>query len=212
MVSPHQHRDRILISQVDQGFNNAVHRDLQDLRYLHDGLLPRRMDPLHRFDSAALRPVEGNRAGLGLLRIGGILTRSADGQTVFSAVGQDEKLMGRGPSDTSRVSLYRTEIEPAPGKYPGIGLIHLVVGLPGPVDIGIKTISVFHDKLPSAHQAKPGTDFIAEFRLNLIEDLWENLIGADLVPDNIGNDLFMGRADTEITVMTVLETEKLFAI
>ena len=60
----------------------------------------------------------------------------------------------------------------------GVGLLHLVVLLLQTLLRGREAVGVLHDELATAHQAKAGTELVAELVLNVIQVDGQLLIGA----------------------------------
>ena len=59
---------------------------------------------------------------------------------------------------------------------------------------------------------KTGSYLVAKLGLYLIKVNRQLLIAADLAAGQIGNDFFVGRADTELPVMTVMKAKQFRAI
>jgi hypothetical protein len=55
------------------------------------------------------------------------------------------------------------------------------------------------------HQAKPGTNLISEFALNLIQVNWQLTIGADHVTGDRRYDFFMGWSQTQLAILPILQ-------
>ena len=77
--------------------------------------------------------------------------------------------------------------------------------------VGVERIRVFHDEFASPHQTEPGTDFVAEFHLNLVQVQRQLPIAVDFAGDQIGDRLFMRAAQDHVVQVTVLEAHLLFA-
>ena len=90
--------------------------------------------------------------------------------------------------------------------------MHQFVGFVQGLGVQMEGISVLHQEFPGAHHAKPGATLVPEFGLNLVEVGWQLLVAADLIPDQVGNDLFVGRSETEITAMTVFHSQQFAAV
>src|SRR5580658_4179941 len=77
--------------------------------------------------------------------------------------------------------------------------------------IDVERISVFHDELAHSQQARLGTRLVAKFGLNLIPDLRQLLVAAQLLARDVGHDFFMRHPETEVGALAILEAEHVFA-
>ena len=75
--------------------------------------------------------------------------------------------------------------------------------------VEIEGVGVLHDEFPRAHHAEPRADLVAELRLDLVEVDRELLVAAELPASDVRDDLFMGRADTEVALVAVLQAQQL---
>ncbi len=73
----------------------------------------------------------------------------------------------------------------------------------------MERVGVFHQELTGTHHAKARTHFVTELGLDLIEVQRQLLVGAQLVTDQIGNDLFMRRAENKRALATVGNAQQL---
>ena len=73
-------------------------------------------------------------------------------------------------------------------------------------------IGIFHQEFTCTHDAETWPDFVTELGLYLVVVHRQLLIAADLAPGDIGNDLFMCRSETELALVTVMETQQFRAI
>src|SRR5208283_5216329 len=72
-------------------------------------------------------------------------------------------------------------------------------------------IRVFHDELTHPQQARLGARLVAELGLNLIPDLRQLLLAAQLLARDVGHDFFMSHAQTKIGALAILEAKHVFA-
>ena len=77
--------------------------------------------------------------------------------------------------------------------------------------IDVKRVRVFHDELAHAQQSRLRTRFVAELRLNLIPNLRQLLVAAQFLARDVGHDLFVGHAETEIRAFAILEAKHVLA-
>ncbi len=90
--------------------------------------------------------------------------------------------------------------------------MHAVVGFLQRFLGQVEGVGVLHQELAAAHEAEARTDFVAEFGLDLIEVDRQLLVAVKLVACQVGDDLFVGRADTEFAIVAVLQTQQLRAV
>ena len=76
----------------------------------------------------------------------------------------------------------------------------------------MERIGVFHDEFAPAHQSEARTDLIAKLGLYLVEVDWQLLVAVQLIARQVGDDLFVSRANAEFAVMTVFQTQQLRAV
>ena len=106
-------------------------------------------------------------------------------------------------ADGAGMGLDRPEFEADAGEDARIGLEHLLIGLLQRCLVQMKRVGIFHQKLARAHDTEAWAHLIAELGLDLIEVRGQLPIAADLAPDEVGDDLLMGRAEAEVPVMAV---------
>ncbi len=89
--------------------------------------------------------------------------------------------------------------------------INVDVGLVDPGIVGVqvsavavKAIGVLHQELAHAHQAAARAWLVAHFGLDLIEDVGQLTIGANVAPAQIGHDLFMSHGEHEVAPVAIL--------
>jgi len=67
----------------------------------------------------------------------------------------------------------------------------------------MKGIGIFHQEFTGAHYPETGSNFITKLGLDLVEITGKLALAANFTSDQIGDDLFVGRAEAKFTVMTV---------
>jgi hypothetical protein len=77
--------------------------------------------------------------------------------------------------------------------------------------VDVEGIGVLHDELSHAEQAGLGTRLVAELGLDLVPDLRELLVAAQLVARDGGHDLFVGHPQAEVGSLAVLQAEHIVA-
>ena len=103
--------------------------------------------------------------------------------------------------------LHRNRLQSAALEDAGVRLVMLLVSRIEPGRIDIERVGVLHDELPHAQQPGFRTRLIAKFRLDLIPDLRQLFIAAQLPSRYDGDDFLMRHAQAEIAIEAVLEAE-----
>ena len=118
------------------------------------------------------------------------------------------KFMGVVAANAAGIRQDGPEVEAETAENSGVSRVHGVIGLLQAGLIRMKGVGIFHQKLPCAHDAKAGADFIPEFGLNLIEIGGQLLVTAQLIADQVGNDFLVGWAEAEGAVVTILHSQQ----
>ena len=87
----------------------------------------------------------------------------------------------------------------------------LEVGNVEPRGINVERVRVLHDELAHPQQARLGTRLVAELGLNLIPDLRQLLVAAQLLARDVGHDFFVGHAQTKVGALAILEAKHVLA-
>jgi hypothetical protein len=92
-----------------------------------------------------------------------------------------------------------------------VGLVVFVVRDVEAGLVDVEGVGVLHDELADAQEAGPGARFVAELGLDLIPDLRQLLVAAELAAGDGGHDLFVREAEAELCAFAVLEMEHIVA-
>ena len=130
----------------------------------------------------------------------------------LTGVGQSHVLDGGVAADLAGVGDNGQGLNVAALADVGVGLLHLVVLLLQALLRGREAVGVLHDELAAAHQAKAGTELIAELVLNVIQVDGQLLIGAQLIAHQSRDGLLVRGAQHKLATMTVVKTHELLAI
>ena len=87
----------------------------------------------------------------------------------------------------------------------------LVVGLVEAGGVDIEGVGILHEELADAKEAGLGAGLVAKLGLNLVPDLGQLLVAAELVAGDGGHDLFVGHGEAEVGALAVLEAEHVLA-
>ena len=122
----------------------------------------------------------------------------------LTGFGVDHELLRGGAAHGSGVRFDGDEAEAAAGKDVAVGLVVLVVAEVEAGVVEIEGVGILHQELTDAEQAGLGTGLVAEFGLDLVPDLGELLVAAELSAGNGGHDLFVGHGEAELSALAVL--------
>ena len=92
-----------------------------------------------------------------------------------------------------------------------IGVVHVAVFALQVRVVRVEGIGVLHHEFARAHDAEARPDLVAELGLDLVEVERQLAVGADFPARDVGDDFFVGRAETEIALVPVLDLEHLRA-
>ncbi len=84
----------------------------------------------------------------------------------------------------------------------------------GEVEAGfveVEGVAVLHEELADAQEPGLGAGLVAELGLDLVPDLGELLVGAELGAGDGGHDLFMGHAEAELCALAVCQAKHVLA-
>ena len=133
-------------------------------------------------------------------------------QRSLAGVGQSHVLDGGIATDLAGVGDNGQSLDVAALADVSVGLLHLVVLLLQALLRGREAVGVLHDELAAAHQAKAGTELIAELVLNVVQIDRQLLVGTQLIAHQGRDGLLVGGAQHELATMTVVKAHKLLAI
>ena len=146
------------------------------------------------------------------LIIGGKTAVIAIDERSLAGIGQSHVLDGGIATDLAGVGNDGQGLDVAALANVSVGLLHLVILLLQALLRGGEAVGILHDELATAHQAKTGTELVAELILDVIEVHWQLLIGAQLVAHQGRDGLLVRGAQHELATMTVVKAHKLLAI
>ena len=151
---------------------------LGEAKELGDGLDGAHARSLDLGERTVARTLGHNDLGACSLVIGSKATIVAVDQRSLAGVGQSHVLDGSVAADLAGVGDNGQGLDVAALANVGVRLLHLVVLLLQALLRGGEAVGVLHDELAAAHQAKAGTELVAELVLNVIQVDGQLLIGA----------------------------------
>ena len=210
-VAAHRGDDELPgVGLVDEGLDEALGRQTEEVRDLGDRGLARSLATLER-----RRRGDGiGRPGapLGLLLVGAVTAGRAVDDRALAGRGGDHELVRRRAADRAGVGLDHGVVEPAGLEDPPVGRTHRLVGFVETLRGGVERVGVLHQELAAAHQAETRADLVAELGLDLVEIERQLAVALDVAPHDVGDHLFVGRSETEVALVAVADAQQLLAV
>ena len=73
--------------------------------------------------------------------------------------------------------------------------------------VEMKRVAVLHQELARAHHAEAGPDLVAELQVDLIEVAGQLLVALHFAANDVGDDLFVRGAETEVALVAILQSQ-----
>ena len=208
-------QERVVASQQDQG-QGSVHSvdegfDLVNWRVAGlgeggDGADSRRGEGLRVI--AAGPVLHGSGCGGSPLHVGRVPAALADRHVVLAGVGLDHELDRGASAHGARRCLHGLGIEVEAPEGPQVGVVVEVERTVQPGVVQIERVRVLHGELPYTQQARLGAGLVTELPLDLVPDLGELPVRAQLQGQG-GEDFLVGHPEGQVGALTVGETEHL---
>ena len=131
----------------------------------------------------------------------------AGGDEVFAGLGVDHELLRLRATHRAGVGLDGDELQAAAGEDAAVDLVVLVVGDVQAGFVDVEGVGVLHDELTDPQQACLGARLVAELGLDLVPDLRQLLVAAQLVAGNGGHHLFVGHAQAKVGALAILQAK-----
>ena len=125
---------------------------------------------------------------------------------------QNDELVREVAADGPRFGRHRNSFEPHARKRAKVSNEHLVVRNSGGSFVDIEGIGVLHQKLATAHHAEAGALLVAEFPLDVIQDLRQLAIGTNVGAENLGDHLLVSGAVKHVPLVPILDAQHFRAI
>ncbi len=133
-------------------------------------------------------------------------------QRSLAGLGQRHVLDGGVATDLAGIGDDGQSLDVAALADIGVRLLHLVVLLLQALLRGGEAVGVLHDELATAHQAKAGTELIAELVLDVIEIHRQLLVGTQFIAHQGGHGLLVRGAQHKLAAVAVIKAHELLAI
>ena len=141
---------------------------------------------------------------LGLFNVGCIFAFRAIDDLCLTTISQHHEFMAAVATDSTAISLNRAIGQATAIKNARISIIHFCIGFIQTSLITVEGISILHNEVAAAHQAKARTTLVAEFVLNLVQIQRQLAIGAHIGLHYGGHHFLVSRAKAIFMAMTIL--------
>ena len=185
---------------------------LGEAKELGDGLNGTHTRSLDLGERAVARTLGHNDLGACRLIVGSEAAIVAVDERSLASVGQSHVLDGGIATDLAGVGDNGQSLDVAALANVGIGLLHLVVLLLQALLRSREAVGVLHDELATAHQAKTGTELVAELILDVIKVHWQLLVGTQLIAHQGSHGLLVRGSEHKLAAVAVIKAHKLLAI
>ena len=185
-------------------------RDVEEGADIGDGAHAGGGDELGGAVADGRQVFDGGEAGRSALEVRGV-AGGGGGDEIFAGLGVDHELLRLRTAHRAGVGFDGEEVQAAAGEDTAVDGVVLVVGEVEARRVNVEGVAVLHEELADAEQAGLGAGLVAELGLDLVPDLRELLVGADLVAGEGGHDLFVGHAEAEIGAFAILKAEHVLA-
>ena len=210
MIARNDGHNRLTLGvDESQGLARAVLGKAEELGDGLDGAHARGLDLGERTVAGALGH---DNLGACRLVIGSKAAVVAVDQRGLAGVGQRHVLYGGVAADLAGIGNDGKGLDVAALADVSVGLLHLVVLLLQALLRGGEAVGVLHDELATAHQAKAGTELVAELILDVVEVDGQLLIGTQFIAHQGGHGLLVRGAENELAAVAVIKAHEFLAI
>ena len=211
MIAAQKRQHRLAVRHHDEALHLRSRRKLGEFGDIENRLLSGRVELLRRQISLRIgrRGLRSHRHSLFEIRV--IPALAADRDQVLARARRHHELVRLAAAHRSRMRLDRDRLQPAALEDPRVGLIVLLVSGVQPGGVEIERVGVLHDELPHAQQSGFRPRLVAKLGLDLVPDLRQLLVAAQLAPRDRRHHLFVRHAEAQVAVEAVLEPEHVLA-
>ena len=205
MVASHQREEGRVVCDEHERLDGEGGIDPEECRHLRDGT-----DVGGRHLAALPVGSGGCRGhGAGQLDIGRISAPVAQGDVVLPGRARGHELVRAGAPHHAGIRLHDDILEAAPIEDPAVGVLVGIVGHLERRDIGVERVGILHQELSRPKDAGARAGLVPFLGLDLVPDLWQVAVRADLLGGEPRHDLFVGHPETHVAVVAVLQLEHL---
>src|SRR5206468_3371931 len=149
------------------------------------------------------------RDAAGDLDVRGVPTAAADRDLVLARRGRRHELVRAEAAHHARVGLHDPVAEPAAVEDPPVGALVRRVGAVERGRVGVEGVGVLHQKLARAQHTRPWARLVTLLGLDLVPDLRQVTVGADLARGEPRDDFLVRHPEAQVASVAVLEFEHL---
>ena len=117
--------------------------------------------------------------------------------------------MGAAAADRSGIGRDDPEVESRTLEYPAVRVVHSSIARLVRLLAQVEGVGVLHHEFPRPHDAEAGTHLVAKLGLDLIQVDRQLPVAAYFAPCDVGDDLFVGRPETEVPLVTIPDPQQL---
>ena len=185
-------------------------KDLEEVADVGDGTFAWGVDEFGGAVAGGGQVVNGGEPGGCAFEVGSV-SGGGGGDEVFAGFGVDHELLRLRAAHGAGVGFDGEEVEAAAGEDAAVDGVVLFIGEVEASGVDIEGVGVLHEELADAQEAGFWAGLVAELGLDLIPDLGELLVAAELVAGNGGHDLFVSHGEAQVGALAVLEAEHVVA-
>ena len=115
------------------------------------------------------------------------------------------------PAHHAGIRVHHDVADAAAVEDPAVRLVWALIGAIQRRRVGIEGVGVLHEELPRAQHPRARARLVPLLGLDLVPDLRQVAVGADLAGGEPGDDLLVGHAEAHVAAVAVLEPEHLRA-
>src|SRR6266851_499783 len=149
------------------------------------------------------------RHAAGQLDIGCVVAARAEGDLVLPGGARSHELVRSRPAHHTGIRIHHDVAEAAAVEDLAIGLLVSVVRDVEGGLVGVEGVGVLHEELPGAQHPRARPRLVALLGLDLVPDLREIAIGANLPRGQPRHDFLVRHAQAHVALVPVLEAEHL---
>ena len=111
-------------------------------------------------------------------------------------------------ADRAGIGRHSAEAQAETREDAAVGVIHDAVFALQVFEAGVERVAVLHEEFTTAHHAETWADLVAELGLDLIQMNRQLAVALDFLAHKVGDHFFVRRADDEIALVAILETQQ----
>ena len=146
-----------------------------------------------------------------LLHVRRVVAAIAADDLVFSRRRSHHELVRLRSAHRARIRLDDHVLQPAAIKNAAIGVVMFLVGNVEPGRIDVERVRVLHHELPHPQQPRLRTRLIAKLGLDLVPDLRQLFVAAQLLARDVGHDFFVRHAEAQVGALAVFQAKHVVA-